>query len=153
MLTELEATIVVRAVNEHDVEAIVDIDAASSKRRRPQYFRSIFERSKNSPMQVSLVAEIDGRIVGFLLASVYYGEYGIAEPTASIDAIGVRPDVRRQRVGHELMEQLRSNLGALGVTKFRTEVSWDRIELLAFLASEGFAPAARLCLELNLAPR
>ena len=150
MLTELETTIVVRTVNEHDLEAIVDIDAASSKRRRPQYFRSIFDRTKSSPMQVSLVAEIDGRIVGFLLASVYYGEYGIAEPTASIDAIGVRPDVRRQRVGHELMEQLRSNLSAIGVTTFRTEVSWDRMELVAFLASEGFSPAPRLCLELKL---
>jgi len=150
MISETSAeneTILIRALNEHDLEAIVDIDAAASKRRRPQYFRSIFERSARSPMQVSLVAEIDGRVAGYLLASVYYGEYGIAEPTASIDAIGVRVDARRQHVGHALMEQLRSNLAALGVTTFRTEVSWSNFELLAFFRGEGFAPAPRLCLE------
>lgn len=140
-------TILVRTLREDDIEAIVDIDAANSRPRRPQYFRSILERSAHSPMQVSLAAELDGRVAGYLLASVYYGEYGIAEPTASIDAIGVRTDARRQRVGHALMEQLRSNLAALGVTTFRTEVSWSNFELLGFFRSEGFAPAPRLCLE------
>ena len=145
-----ETSVVVRKLRMEDVEAIIDIDAAGSKRRRPLYFRSIFERASYSPMQVSLVAEIDGIVTGYLLASVYYGEYGIAEPTASIDAIGVRPDARRQRVAHELMAQLRSNLAALGVTTFRTEVSWSNFELLGFFRSEGFAPAPRLCLELKL---
>jgi len=153
MNTELMTAIVVRALRMDDVEAIIDIDAAGSKRRRPLYFRSIFERTSYSPMQVSLVAEVEGVVAGYLLASVYYGEYGIAEPTASIDAIGVRPDLRRQHVAHELMEQLRSNLAALGVTTFRTEVSWTNFELLGFFRNEGFAPAARLCLELNLASK
>ena len=145
-----ETSVVVRTLRQEDVEAIIDIDAAGSKRRRPLYFRSIFERASYSPMQVSLVAEIDNQVVGYLLASVYYGEYGIAEPTASIDAIGVRPDARRQRVAHDLMQQLRSNLAALGVTTFRTEVSWSNFELLGFFRNEGFAPAPRLCLELKL---
>lgn len=153
MNTELETAIVVRSLRKEDVEAIIDIDAAGSRRRRPLYFRNIFERASYSPMQVSLVAEMDGIVAGYLLASVYYGEYGIAEPTASIDAIGVRPDMRRQRVAHELMEQLRANLAALGVTTFRTEVSWSNFELLGFFRNEGFAPAARLCLELNLAQK
>jgi len=140
-------TIVIRALREEDIEAIVDIDAANARPRRPQYFRSILERSARSQVQVSLAAELDGAVAGYVLASLYYGEYGIAEPTASIDAIGVRPDARRQKIGHELMEQLRSNLGALGVTTLRTEVSWSNIELLAFFKSDGFAPAPRLCLE------
>jgi len=36
---------------------------------------------------------------------------------------------------------------------FRTEVSWTNFELLGFFRNEGFAPAARLCLELNLASK
>jgi predicted N-acetyltransferase YhbS len=140
-------TILIRALRPEDVEAIVDIDAANSRPRRPQYFRSILDRPGRSPVQVSLAAEIDGRVVGYILASLFYGEYGIAEPVASIDAIGVRPDARRQRVAHALMEQLRSNVAAVNVTTFRTEVPWSNLALLGFFASEGFSPAQRLCLE------
>ncbi len=137
-------TVVVRALREDDLKAIVEIDAASSGRHRPEYFRT------QSKVQISLVAEIDQRVVGFLIASLFYGEYGIAEPTASIDAVGVAPDVRRQRVGHALMQQLRSNLAALRVTTIRTEVAWTDFELLGFFRGEGFTPAPRLCLEASL---
>jgi ribosomal protein S18 acetylase RimI-like enzyme len=147
---EVQTATVIRTLREEDIEAIVDIDASASHRRRPQYFRSILERSARSPMHVSLVAEYEGLVAGYLLASVYYGEYGIAEPTASIDAIGVRRETRRTGIAHELMQQLRSNLAALGVTTFRTEVSWSSFDLLGFLRSEGFAPAQRLCLELKI---
>ena len=150
MINEVESATVVRTLREEDIDAIADIDASPSGRRRPQYFRSILERSARSPMQVSLVAEHEGLTAGFLLASVYYGEYGIAEPTASIDAIGVRRQMRGMSIGHELMQQLRSNLAALGVKTFRTEVSWSNFELLGFFRSEGFAPAQRICLELKI---
>jgi len=38
---------------------------------------------------VSLAAEIEGLLVGFLLARVYYGEFGTLEPAAVMDTIGV----------------------------------------------------------------
>ena len=144
-------TIVIRSFNERDLKKVVDIDAASSHRKRPEYFRSVFERTQQSPMQVSLVAEVDAVVTGFVLASLFYGEYGIAEPTASIDAVGVAPAGRRHGVGHALMRQLLSNLKALGVTTLRTEVAWTDLALLGFFRSEGFAPAPRLCLELKVA--
>lgn len=144
-------TVVIRTIREQDLEAIVDIDAASAMRRRPEYFRLIFERSvRQTAMQISLVAEVDQRVVGFVIASVYYGEFGIVEPTASIEAIGVAPDARGQHVGHALLGQLRSNLAAIGVATFRTEVAWSDFELLGFFRKEGFAPAPRLCLECRI---
>jgi predicted N-acetyltransferase YhbS len=146
-------TVIVRSIREGDLDAITDIDAASSHRKRPQYFRMIFQRSTRlAEMQMSLVAESEGRVVGFVIASVYYGEYGIVEPAASIDAIGVALDLRGRGVGHALLRQLRANLGALGVTTFRSEVSWSDFDLLAFFESEGFVPAARLCLECRITP-
>lgn len=141
-------TVTVRSIRESDLAAITDIDALSSHRRRPGYFRMIFQRSvKLAEMQMSLVAEFEGRIVGFAIASVYYGEYGIVEPAASIDAVGVVLELRRKGVGHALLDQLRANLAALGVTTFRSEVDWSDFELLAFFESEGFVPSPRLCLE------
>ncbi len=143
----------VRLMNEHDLDRVVAIDAAASGRRRPRYFELMLERAvKQAALQVSLAAEVDGRVVGFVIASLYYGEYGVSEPTASLDAIGVDKANRGQHVGKALLRQLRMNLSALRVTTLRTEVSWDNFDLLAFFKKEGFAPARRLCLECTLDP-
>ena len=144
---------VVRVMNEHDLQAVVKIDAAASGRRRPRYFELMLERAvKQAALQVSLAAEVDGRVVGFAIVSLYYGEYGVSEPTASLDAISVDPANRGQHIGKALLRQLRLNLSALRVTTLRTEVSWDNFDLLAFFKKEGFSPARRLCLECALDP-
>ena len=47
---------------------------------------------------------------------------------------------------------MRRNVAAIGATSIRTEVDWNRIELIAFLHKEGFLPAPRLCLERKVDP-
>ncbi len=146
-------SVLVRTMREDDLEAVVSIDAAATGRRRPRYFELMLQRAlKQAALQVSLSAEMEGRVVGFVIGSLYYGEFGVAEPSASIDAIGVDPRYRGQHVGKALMRQLRLNLGALRITTLRTEVTWDDFELLAFFKSEGFSPANRVCLERRLDP-
>ncbi len=143
-------TTTVRTMLGSDLDAVVHIDSEASGRRRPRYFELMLQRALQfAGLQVSLVAIVDGALAGYLIASLYYGEYGITEPSASIDAIGVAAHVRRQRVGHSLLQQLRSNLAAIGVTTIRTEVDWDDFDLLPFFSSEGFAPSKRICLELE----
>ncbi len=146
-------TVVVRTMQNGDLDAVVRIDELSAGRRRPEYFKLMVDRAvKQASMQISLVAELDARVVGFAIVSLFYGEYGILEPTASIDVIGVTPEVRRQRVGASLMRQLRLHLAALGVTVIRTEVAWSDFDLLSFLKREGFGMADRLCLEHRIDP-
>lgn len=138
----------VRLLREDDVDHVVRIDAAATGRHRPRYFELMLKRALHfAGLQVSLVAEIEGRVVGYLMGSLYYGEYGLTEPSASIDAIGVAEDARRQRIAQALMRQFRMNVGAIGATSIRTEVDWDDFDLLAFLRAQGFAPSKRLCLE------
>ena len=146
-------TIVVRSMKEDDLNGIVAIDAAASGRRRPRYFEVMLHRAiSQAGVQISLVAEVDGRVAGFIIGSLYYGEYGVLEPSASIDAISVDPVSRGNKVGTALMRQLRLNLAALRITTLRTEVSWDHFGLLAFFRSQGFRPSRRLCLECELDP-
>ena len=143
----------IRLMRDSDIDAVVRIDAAATGRARPRYFELMLQRALQfAGLQISLVAEVDGRVTGYLIGSLYYGEYGMIEPTASIDAIGVDPGMRRTHIAHELFEQLRRNVGAIGATAIRTEVDWNRFELLAFLRSEGFEPAPRLCLERKVDP-
>ena len=145
--------VLVRTMRQDDLKAIVAIDAAASGRRRPRYFELMLQRSvTQASLQISLVAEIERRVVGFVIGSLYYGEYGVAEASASIDAISVDTAVRERNVGKALMRQLRLNLGALRIATLRTEVSWDHFDLLGFFRSQGFRPSSRLCLECPLDP-
>jgi len=145
--------VLVRAMQVSDLEPVVAIDAAGSGRRRPSYFNRMLERAiKHADLQISLVAELEGQVVGFVVGTHYYGEFGVVEPSATIDAISVDPRWRRKQVGKALLRQLRLNLGALRITTLRTEVPWDDFDLLAFLRREGFTPADRLCLECPLDP-
>jgi len=145
--------VVVRSMREDDLNAIVAIDAAASGRRRPRFFEVMLHRAiDQAGVQISLVAEVEGRVVGFVIGSLYYGEYGVVEPSASIDAISVDPASRGSKVGTALMRQLCLNLAALRIATLRTEVSWDHFGLLAFFRSQGFRPSRRLCLECELDP-
>jgi ribosomal protein S18 acetylase RimI-like enzyme len=145
--------VLVRTMQEGDLDAVVAIDAQASGRRRPQYFELMLERAlKQSKLQISLAAEWEGQVAGFLIGSLYYGEFGVVEPSASIDAVSVDPRFRGRHVARALMRQLRLNLGALRISTLRTEVMWDDFDLLAFFRHEGFVPSRRLCLECSLDP-
>ena len=149
--TLLETAVTVRNLQHTDLPDVVRIDDAATGRSRPNYFELMLMRALNfAGLQMSLVAELDGQVVGYLIASLYYGEYGITEPSASIDAVGVHPEMRRKQVGVALLDQFRSNAAAIGVSTVRTEVEWDDFDLLAFFRANGFTPAKRICLELRL---
>lgn len=148
---EAEDRIVVRALRPADLEAVIALDARNSGRRREQFFRYKLEQNlRETGVQVSLAAEVSGSFTGFLLARVFYGEFGVLEPVAVLETLGVHPDFRHQGVGMALLAQLRLNLAALHVRCLRTEVGWEAIDLLAFFHHAGFRPAERLCLDLDL---
>ncbi len=137
----------VRSMEPTDLAAIVDIDRRTMGRARRAYYERMFHQVFNvSGVRVSLVAELDGRVVGFVMARVDYGEFGRTDPTAVMDTIGVHPDYRNQDIATALMSQLLVNLKALQVDAVRTSVSWRNVGLIGFLAGAGFRPAQRLAL-------
>ncbi len=143
--------VVVRNLTPADAEALVAIDAHIMGTRREEFFRlKLHEAFADSGIKVSLVAELDGVVAGFLLARAYYGEFGVTEKVAVLDVIGVHPDFRGQHVGAALVDQLRTNLLGLGIRTLQTEVSWTNRDLIAFFQLQGFDLAPRLCLELDL---
>lgn len=148
---EREDRIVVRGLKPEDLEPVIALDAKNTGRRREEYFKLKLEQNlAETGVQVSLAAELEGCFCGFLLARVYYGEFGAPEPVAVLDTLDVHPDFRRQGVGSSLMRQLRKNLEGLRVSRLQTEVSWDEPQLLGFFNGQGFRLANRLCLDLTL---
>ncbi|MBI5608163.1 MAG: GNAT family N-acetyltransferase [Deltaproteobacteria bacterium] len=148
-VTELDA-VVVRQLQPADLEAVARIDEAATGVARPEFYRRRLDRARDSSIFLSLAAEVDGLVVGFMMVTFFQGEFGRPEAWASLDAVGVHPEFAGKHVGKALLSQLEMNLRALRVETLRTEVEWTAFDLLGFLAKSGFAPAPRLALEKKL---
>jgi|KBSSwiStaDraftv2_1062776.scaffolds.fasta_scaffold837820_2 ribosomal protein S18 acetylase RimI-like enzyme len=143
--------VTVRTLEPRDLDALVRIDQQWTGRTRREYYElKLKESQRDTGVRVSLAAELDGQVAGFLLARVYYGEFGHPEPVAALDTIAAGKAFAGRHVGAALLRQLRMNLRTLGIDRIQTEVDWDQFALLEFFARSGFRPAARLCLELAL---
>jgi GNAT superfamily N-acetyltransferase len=138
----------VRSMTERDLPAIIRCDRKITGRdRTPYYARKAAEALRQSAVRVSLVADVEGQLAGFLMARVDFGEFGRTEPTAVMDTIGVDPDRGRQGIGRALLEQLLLNLGTLRAERLVTEVAWNDPGVLAFVERCGFTHAQRLALD------
>jgi ribosomal protein S18 acetylase RimI-like enzyme len=138
----------VRAMTEADLRALIAIDRQVSGHDRSAYFaQRLDEALHESDVRVSLVAEMDGGPVGFIMARVDFGEFGTFESAAVLDTIGVDPDYRKRGIGRALLSQLLVNLQTLRIESIRTEVDWRDRDLLAFLDRCGFRPSQQLCFD------
>ena len=141
----------VRTLGVEDLEAVVRIDAASTGiARRDFYDRRIRRSLAESSIHLSLAAELDGQVVGFVTMTFYQGEFGLPDTVAVLDGFGVHPDYRGRKVAKALLRQVEMNLRALHVDAIRTQLSWDDFELLTFFAHAGFEPSRRIVLEKKL---
>lgn len=136
-----------RSMEAGDLDDIVEIDRRVTGRdRRAYYERVMAQVMDEAGVRVSLVVERDGRVIGYVMARVDYGEFGRTEPVAVMDTIGIHPDFQHQEIGSALMSQLVANLAALMIERVRTVVPWENFALQGFLHRNGFAPAQRLAL-------
>lgn len=140
--------LIIRALRADDLARMVRMDEAVRGRRRQTWYEGKLRLAlEDSDLHLSLGAELDGMLVGGLLVSVQYGEFGQPEPIAILDTILVDRDYSRQGIASQLLSQLMVNLHALRVMTVRTEVGWRESEMIAFFSDADFVPAPRLVLE------
>ena len=141
-----------RVLKKGDIDSIVAIDnKVTHQNRREYYARKIDtitdpERSINT----SIVAEVDGKVVGFIMGDVYFGEFGIPETSATIDTLGVDPSIQNKGLASELLDQFMMNMKAAGVNKVYTLVNWDDFALEKFFSRHKFVPSKRINLEFQM---
>lgn len=144
--------VLVRSLEAADLAALIRIDKHITGRDRSGYYRRKVDASlQESGIRLSLVAEDDGLVVGYIMARVDYGEFGQTSTTAVIDTLGVDPSCQHKQIGRALVSQLLANLASLRVETVRTMVYWDNFGLLRFLQRCGFRPAQRLAFSRPLA--
>ncbi len=137
----------VRSLTLADLPIVISIDRHVTGRDRSGYYnRKVGEAIRESGIRLSMLAEVEGASVGFIMARLDYGEFGETAAEAVMDTLAVHPDFAGRHVGSAMMRQLLANLQILRVERIRTEVRWDEFELLAFLDHLGFSPSQRLSL-------
>jgi len=136
-----------RSLKKEDGAAVIKIDRKIVGYDRSRYFNRIIEEVfQDSAIRVSLVAECDDHVVGFVMARVDFGEFGKTEPAAVIDTLGVDPGYAHRHVGSALLSQLLANLAVLRADYVRTEVGARQLGLQGFLQKSGFSTAQSLSL-------
>ena len=101
----------VRSLQAEDFSAVLRIDRqVTGQQRREYYQRKFAEVLEESGVRISLVAELDEQIVGFIMARVDYGEFGQTDTVAVFDSIGVAPSARGQQVCLFLKSQILAKL-------------------------------------------
>jgi ribosomal protein S18 acetylase RimI-like enzyme len=151
-MPDVRAQARIRPLDELDIEGIVRIDERMTGIYRPDVWeRRVGYYLRRDP-GASQVAEVDGRLVGFMLADLRAGEFGLEEPSGWIERFGIDPDHRGRDLGRQLFDAVRRHFESAGATSVRTIVDRKDTVVTGFLEALGFAMSPLQALEMRLEP-
>jgi ribosomal protein S18 acetylase RimI-like enzyme len=140
-MAETATGVHVRPADEMDISAIVVIDEKIGGQYRPEVWeRRVGYYLRRDP-EASVVAEADGRVVGFMLGEVRSGEFGIEEPTGWVEHLGVDPGFRGKAVGRQMLDAMLEHFRRRGARSVQTLVDEEMGEILSFFSALGFQPS------------
>jgi ribosomal protein S18 acetylase RimI-like enzyme len=140
----------IRSLSELDIARIVAIDERLSGVYRPEVWeRRVMYYLRRDP-DASQVAEMGGKVVGFMLSDLRGGEFGLEETSGWIERFGVDPDFQGRSIGRRLFEAVVEHLKRQGATTVRTLVEKNDSELAMFLRAVGFKDAPLTALEMRI---
>lgn len=129
----------IRQMSHDDLDAIVDIDTKVLGETRKDYWvTKVIKEAASRPPDASLIAEIDGKVAGFILGEVSGWEFKVPNNIGWIDTIGIDPDYQNRGIAKVLAIALVTNLRQHGVDTIYTLVNWNDWDLLQFFHAMGF---------------
>ena len=138
----------IRHLRASDLDGVVDIDSALVGRSRRGYFERRLALALHNPSaHMQFRAEHDDRLVGYLLARVLTGEFGVERTVVLLEALGVEPAHKGHGAGRHLLEALEEEMRKRGITELRSQARWTNHELLRFFDAAGFQLAPRQVVE------
>ena len=140
----------IRSLRKEDLEAIVEIDEKVLGEKRRDYWEKKLLMMDDKASQVSLVAEDQGKVLGFILGDVSGWEFGVPDTIGWIDTVGIHPGHQKKGLATALARELIQRLKAMGVTTIYTLVSWNDWDLLQFFHAIGFTRGDMINLELKI---
>jgi ribosomal protein S18 acetylase RimI-like enzyme len=153
----------IRVLDENDLDAVVGIDKRVLGKERRAFWKRKIAYAGIYP-RPALVAEIEGKVVGFILGYVSGWEFGVPDTTGWLDTLGVDPAYQRRGIGKALFNELleifklsgreetieTETRKVEGVNVVYTLASWTDWDLLQFYHAMGFQKGEMLNLKLDV---
>jgi ribosomal protein S18 acetylase RimI-like enzyme len=131
----------IRMLEDTDIGGITSLDEKIGGEYRPEVWESRIGYYLRRDPEALVVAEADGKVVGFMLGEVRSGEFGLEEPTGWVEVLGVDPDCRGQAIGRRMADRMLAHFRTRGMTTVRTLVDETMTDIAQFFDSLGFEPA------------
>ncbi|MCP3943668.1 MAG: GNAT family N-acetyltransferase [Desulfobacteraceae bacterium] len=134
----MEESVSIREIRLEDTQAIQDIRIAISDEDAVVDFQKLVEQHVSiAGGKTSLLAEVDGQVVAYMLSTTLYAGFGIGK-SAWIVSFGVHPDYMGKGLGIKLADRIFAIYKEDGVKSIYSSVVWDSIDLLSFFKKLGF---------------
>ncbi len=133
----LPDSFLIRNIQIEDADDIGRIQTSITKSPVEIDFRQVIEEQAQRDKDASFVAEIDGRVAGFMISYIVYGGFGL-EKSAWIATLGVDPKFMGRGIGKKLAEEILAVYRGMGINDIYTSVRWDSVDLLSFFKTLGF---------------
>ena len=127
----------IRKIKPEDAKELERIQSLITRSPSKTDFKKIIQDQLNKDKDVSLVAEVNGRIVGYMISYVIYAGFGI-DKSAWIATFGIDPKFMGQGIGKRLAEEIFKKYQKMGIKNIYTSVRWDSVDLLSFFKTLGF---------------
>jgi ribosomal protein S18 acetylase RimI-like enzyme len=136
-MANLPDNFIIRSIKIEDADDIGRIQASITKSPAKIDFRQVIEEQVQRDKDASFVAEVDNRIVGFMISYIVYGGFGL-EKSAWIATLGVDPQFMGQGIGKRLAKEILRACRDMGIKHVFTSVRWDSVDLLSFFKTLDF---------------
>lgn len=143
MNTIAKREIVVRALTKEDLNAVVTIDAGIEGYSRRDYIEHRLAAALREPaLHAQFAATEKGVLVGYVLARVLVGEFGLVHPGLRLEMVGVDAKARGVGVGSQLLHALMAHGRKHRLTEIHTSAAWNDHIMLRWFDAMGFGLAA-----------
>ncbi|MBW2065239.1 MAG: GNAT family N-acetyltransferase [Deltaproteobacteria bacterium] len=129
--------ITIRRLRLEDVDSISKIQESITKVPVSSDFKQIIREHAPKAEEASFVAEIEGKVVGYMISYILSGSFGM-DKNAWIAQFGVDPKYMGQGIGKGLAEEIFKFYKGRGINTIFTSVRWDSTDLLSFFKTLGF---------------
>jgi len=155
--TDISADVTIRFLGMDDLDDILRIQqklVGDQQTENPEKLLTLKETTvyhlQHGDPLMNLGAEIDGKLVGFLIGDIRRWEFGRSEMIGWILILGVDREYHGMGVGRKLGDTLFDHFRKKNVRKVQTLVEWHDGELISFFKSLGFSWLPMLPLEKEL---